>query len=429
MWNRQRAPIWNTFLVLLISLSGHPALGSESVRERIDSLKAEIARHDDLYYRKAEPVISDYAYDALVRELEALQRTAGIQEQSGRVGDDRTGRFPESSHEVPMLSLRKAYEEAELRKHYERMAEELKDSAPVIWIEPKIDGMAFSAIYENGRLVRVLSRGDGKKGEILTENFGPHTGLPERLPDLPSVPERVELRGEAYIPLDTFEEVNARRGSEGRTPFSTPRNLAAGTARLLDAETARSRGLQVAVHGWGAWHPVTSVPIDQEAFLRALEIWKIPAVPHGREVCGVNALLLSIASMQRERSGWNVPADGLVVKLHDTLQRTQLGCGATSPRWAVAWKFPPPRAETTLLGITWQKGQTGRLTPVAELDPVEINGRTVSRASLHNRSYLEREGYQVGDRVYVILAGDVIPALDGIVRAKVQHSDSPIAHE
>lgn len=411
-----RAASWNVLLLICFGLSGLPLAGFDSRADRIQQLEWEIARHDDLYFRKGQPVISDHQYDRLVRELRDLKVAAGEPLTDAPLGDDRTGRFPEAVHEVPMLSLKKAASKEELRAHYQRMAETLESESFDLWIEPKIDGMAISAVYEEGRLVRVVSRGNGREGEVLTANFGSETGLPARLPLSAVVPERVELRGEAYIPLDIFDEINTRREADGREPFSTPRNLAAGTTRLDDPQQARARGLQVAIFGWGAWHPVESAPPDQGAFLRRLGQWGIPTPPHGRKVSGFEPLLKTVFQMQQTRSNWNLPVDGLVVKIHDTAQRDRLGNGAVAPRWAVAWKFPPPRAITTLIGISWQTGKTGRITPVAELDPVEIDGRTVSRASLHNRDYLERHGYQVGDRVHVILAGNVIPALDGVVQ-------------
>jgi len=416
MYLISNAICWSFLLLVPFSSWGLPPDDAFSAQQRIQQLEKEIAHHDDLYFRKAAPVISDHEYDSLVRELAELRNAAGQEPEERGVPDDRTGRFADARHDVPMLSLRKADTTEELTRSYLRMADALDSDELEFFVEPKIDGMAISAVYEKGRLIRVVSRGNGREGEVLTPNFGIWTGLPMSLTGNGPFPDLIELRGEAYIPLDTFERINADRAVAGEQPFSTPRNLAAGTARLEDSEKARARGLRVAIFGWGAWLPEQSEPPDHTAFEDRLRKWGLPSASHGRVVRGLDDLHKTVLAMEKEHRLWNIPADGLVVKIHDTRQRKLLGTAARSPNWAVAWKFPPPHAETRLLGITWQEGETGRLTPVAELAPVEIDGRTVTRASLYNRDFLEREGYAVGDRVRVILAGDVIPALDGIVR-------------
>ena len=397
----------------------------------IDGLESEIARHDDLYYRQGAPVVSDWEYDALVRELEALRAALGESRMDSgageataasavlSIGDDRTGRFPVAAHTEPMLSLKKAKDEADLQALCQRMAEKLGQPEVPVWIEPKLDGLAVSAVYEEGRLMRVVTRGDGREGEVLTPNFGPATGLPDRLAASAGVeiPRLVELRGEAYIPLETFARLNASREAAGEAPFATPRNLAVGSARLDNPHEAAQRGLRVVIHGWGAWQPASSQPADYGAFRRQMECWGFEGPPEAALCMTVEDISAKLKSLAAERALWNFPADGLVIKVDSTAARARLGSASSAPYWAVAWKFPPPSAVTTLVGITWQTGETGRLTPVAELEPVEIGGRLITRASLHSRASLDQAGYAVGDRVRVVLAGDVIPLLADIVEA------------
>ncbi|MEX0321302.1 MAG: NAD-dependent DNA ligase LigA [Puniceicoccaceae bacterium] len=393
-------------VVVFLCLACLPtAYGLELSPERLEWLRIEIRRHDELYYETGEPEISDLEYDRLKKELvdtEALtERTS-----SGSIsGSD----ISKHAHRVPMLSLEKAYEIGELQSFHGECARNLGTEELEYWIEPKVDGVAISAVYEHGYLVRVLTRGDGERGKDIGERLV-HSGcLPARLQM--GAPEFVEVRGEAYIPMEAFERINVLRKDEGLPAHSNPRNLATGTLMGVDEDTIIGRGIKLVFFGWGAWEPDANQPVDYTEYRDWLQDNGLPAIGEVELVRGSKELLESVRRLQRERDGWPFAADGLVVKLNSTHERERMGWSAIGPNWAVAWKFPPDTEESVIESIVWQMGRTGRLTPVAEFKQVVLKGRKIQRASLHNLATLKYRGFRVGDQVRVELAGDVIPAV------------------
>lgn len=401
--------------------AAHDANLSASVRERLVQLRAEIARHDELYFQQAAPEISDAEYDALKRELRALQAElpAGAPVDAGPasdvLGDDRSGRFPTARHRAPMLGLEKSFSEAELRRFLARIARAAGTEEVTFVVEPKYDGLAISLTYERGHLVRAVTRGDGSEGEIVTANLRACTAVPRELPAAPRapVPDLVEIRGEVFMEHAEFDRLNAERAAAGEALYAHPRNLAAGTLKSLDAAPLRSRRLALVCYGGAAWEPAATEPTSQRELLARLRAWGLP-VPPERAAAGAEGVWASIRAIARGRHGFSAPLDGAVVKVDDVALRRRLGESRTAPAWAIAHKFEAERVETRLRAITWRVGRTGALTPVAELEPVAIAGTTVARASLHNRREIERRDYRVGDLVQVEKAGEIIPQLAGV---------------
>ena len=396
------------------------------------ALQRELARNETLYFRLGEPEVSDAAYDQMRRrllELESgMQTGSGENGQTGPVFDDRSGRFPEGWHRVPMRSLRKVYTPAELAEIYREHADRLGKEGLAYRVEPKVDGMAISVVYEGGRLRRILTRGNGEAGEDLTRNFRALAILPETLAsavDQP-VPDYLELRGEAFIPKAAFARLNEERHSRGAEPFRHPRNLAVGTARLEDPAEVAARGLRLVLFDFGTWEPVETRPGTHDTFLHHLQNWHLPFLKAGKTVRGWEELAEAVETLTRDKEEWPYAADGLVIKLLHTADRLRLGMGSMGPDWAVAWKFRTEQVSTRLVGITWQVGETGVLTPVAELEAVQIGGRVIRRATLHNRDFLIGGDYRVGDTVFLHLAGDVIPQLLGVdLKSRSRHLEEP----
>lgn len=420
-------------LLMLISLGGlfFPAKAQvpDAVSQRHAELRAEIARHDALYFRAARPEISDAEYDALKRELLALeqQHPALAASAPATLGDDRSGRFPTAAHHAPMLGLDKSHTEAELRKFLTRVRR-AAGSEPVTWIiEPKFDGLALSLVYENGTLLRAVTRGNGFEGDVVTDNLLSCAAVPRELPrEHGPVPRRVEVRGEVYLTQAEFDRINAARRAAGAEIFAHPRNLAVGTLKSLDAAERAGRQLSFVAYGWGAWEPTDAAPEGQIDLLRRLAAWGF-ATPEHHAASGEETVLGIVRAMEKGRLDFPAPLDGVVVKVEAVTLREILGTGATAPAWAIAHKFEPERAETRLLGITLQVGRTGLITPVAELEPVLIGGTTIARASLHNRREIERRDYRIGDHVRVERAGEVIPRLVGVNLARRLADSVPFA--
>ncbi len=411
-------------LLLLTSLLAAAAATSsaargEDPRAAIHALRTEIARHDELYHRRDTPAISDSDYDALRERLARLERThpAAAADAGGDlppVPDDRTGRLPEGAHRTPVLSLAKAATPSALRAFHARLARRFGTEDLAYVVEPKYDGIAVSLTYERGRLIRALTRGDGRSGEDITARVRALAGVPARLRG-DDAPDFIEIRGELHVPFAEFARVNAARAAAGRQLFAHPRALAAGLARRLDEPPPEEAdALRLVCFSTGACEPPAALPGRQHELPARLRSWGLPALADGRPVRGAGALLAAVEAAGIARASWSFPTDGVVVKLDSRALQAAAGEGADAPRWAVAYKFAAESAETRLLGITVQVGKTGALTPVAELDPVEVGGVTVSRASLHGRGTLARIDARVGDVVRVGRAGDVVPSIVGV---------------
>ncbi|MGC9452689.1 MAG: DNA ligase LigA-related protein [Oceanipulchritudo sp.] len=419
----------HVFLLLLwmpqILLSGADAWPEE----RLQALRREIARHDELYYRKGEAEISDAAYDRLVQSLEELEDAAGNPACVPRTPRECSGDSVERAHIVFMSGLHKARRTEDLVRFHRDLSTRIGKTEPVYIIEPKVDGMAFSAVYLDGVLDRVLTRGNGRAGQDITAHFHAAGLLPEQLAGGvgPMIPAIVELRGEVYVPLEKFAEINRERVSGGFKPFVSPRSLTVGGFGLRDPAELASRGLEVVFFGWGAWHPAPSRPASYEAFRKWLRDRDLPVIGESRAARGIGELLAGLEDLSGERSKWPYACDGLVIKLNRVDDWFRLGSDPAGPDWALAWKFPPETATTRLLGITWQVGETGLLTPVAELEPVLLKGRTITRATLHNRDFITAGDYRIGDTVRLELAGEVIPQLLGVVSEKRSPGSEPPA--
>ncbi len=397
--------------------------GADEAENRLNFLKKEINRHDRLYYQDGQPEISDLEYDRLRRELEELEKS-GEDPGLPRFGSDLMADGDSAQHRVPMLSLGKAHGLSELEEFHGECSRIFGTEELEYWIEPKIDGVAVSAVYENGYLKEVLTRGDGERGNAVGERLV-HSGcLPVKLPD-PS-PEFVELRGEAYIPRDSFQRINSIRNADGIPEYSNPRNLAAGTVLGKDDDAIIERDLSLVFFGWGAWSPEKQEPFNYTEFRNRLLACGFSVPAEGELARGKQEMMSVVKRLGKERDAWPYATDGLVIKLNSVQERKRMGTGAIGPRWAVAWKFPPDCAETILKSITWQMGRTGALTPVAELEPIDIGGKRIRRASLHNLRTLRKRNLQAGQRVRVELAGDVIPAVYPVSDDKVSKNGQTV---
>jgi DNA ligase (NAD+) len=388
-----------------------PGADRQRAERRVRELREQIARHDHRYYVLDDPEISDAQYDALLRELEALERgSPGLvtpDSPTQRVGGAPLDAFEKVEHALPLASLDKAHDEAGLREWEERLAHQLGRPADVEYaIELKIDGATVELVYERGVLAVASTRGDGRIGERVTENVRTIRSVPLRLRGA-DPPELLEVRGEVYMEREPFRELNRRLLEAGQEPFANPRNAAAGSLRQLDPRITDGRPLAFQVHGLGrvrgaAWATHTAALEDLAAFgLRTVKPLAVGV--------GLGPVLEAYGRLVDGRDALPYEVDGIVVKVNDLALREELGATARHPRWAVAFKFPPREQVTVIRGIAIQVGRTGALTPVAVLDPVEVGGVTVSSATLHNQEEIERKDIRIGDAVVVTRGGDVIP--------------------
>lgn len=408
-------------LAISVSLLGveKPAGGDEALA-RLAELRAEIAHHDELYFKKAAPEISDSDYDQLKRELAALEHTHPEWAHAAGVGDDRSGRFPTYVHRLPMLSLDKAYTEAEWRAFHAGVVARLGRKNLTFVVEPKYDGLAISLTYDRGVLTHAATRGNGLEGDDVTGNVRAIAMLPQQLRRTgtdgapPVIPDLVELRGEVYVDEAEFDRLNADRVADGAEPFAHPRNLAAGTLKSLDPHEIASRRLSLVIYGWGAWEGGV-VPESQQAFHAQIRDWGLPGVGKYEVVTSAAGAWRAIQGFGETRTQLGFPIDGAVVKLDEVALRSRLGQSEHAPHWAIAYKYEPERTVTRVRAITIQVGRTGLLTPVAELEPVSLGGATVARATLHNREVLARRDVRVGDFVEIEKAGEIIPAVAAVL--------------
>jgi DNA ligase (NAD+) len=389
-------------------------MSKETDLEEIQHLRRLIAKHEELYRRKNAPEISDFEFDELVARLGKLE--AKYQEHAGPelgIGDDRAEGFQQRDHREPMLSLDNTYDEGDFRAFGERLQKALGTSEVDFVVEPKVDGVALSLTYERGRFVRAVTRGNGNRGDDVTHNIALIESLPRELAD---APELLEIRGEVYMELAEFQRLNAEREAEGEALYANPRNLAAGTVKLLDHEEARKRRLRVLCYGLGACEPQVFASLSD--FKRRLKQWGFPTrddIPVQR---GIEAAWTAIQKLDGLRRELPFPTDGAVVKVDRLAEQQKAGRTSKFPHWAVAFKFPPDRADTVLRAITMQVGRTGAITPVAELDPVLLAGSTVARATLHNADEIARKDIREGDTVRIQKAGEIIPQILEVVLAK-----------
>lgn len=384
----------------------------DELRNRISRLRAQIERHNRLYYEQAAPEISDREYDALYRELLDLEvahpELAASDSPTQTVGGRTQEGFRSAQHLVRMQSLDNTYSEQEVADFVQRMVRLLPGETIPLTIEPKVDGVAISLLYEKGKLTRAVTRGDGTTGDDVTENVRTIRAIPHELHG-GDLPVRIEIRGEIYLPKKEFARINAERDEQGLPAFANPRNAAAGSLKQLDARIVASRGLGAVFYGFGLLDGEN--PATQSEFMDWLAAWGMPVSGWLRRAETVDEALAAIRELDGVRHDFAFETDGAVLKADRLEQQRALGSTSKAPRWAMAYKYEPERAETKLRDITVQVGRTGVLTPVAELEPVFVSGSTVSRATLHNEEEVARKDIRIGDTVVIEKAGEVIPAV------------------
>ena len=403
------------------------APSADPARQRINSLRAELERHNRLYYVEAAPEVSDAEYDALFRELEELEarhpELADPNSPTQRVGGEPIEGFTQVRHLVPMLSIDDVFEldpettdtpEAELIEFYQRLRRNLGRDEVAVTVEPKIDGVAVSLVYRHGTLDYAATRGDGETGDDITHNVRTIRSVPLTLPA--GAPELLEARGEIFMPSEAFAAMNAERDEQGLPTFANPRNATAGTLKQLDPKKVADRPLAFLAHGLGAYEgPELATEDDFSALLGKL---RIPRNQPLIRAATLEELLAAIERISHERHQLDYGTDGAVVKVSNYEERRSLGFRSRAPRWAAAYKFRPEQKETVLEDITVQVGRTGVLTPVAELEPVLVSGTTVSRATLHNEEEIQRKDIRIGDTVLIEKAGEIIPAVVKVIADK-----------
>ena len=388
---------------------------SESPRDQILRLRAAIQRHEELYRKKHAPEISDFDFDKLVDQLADLERKhPGLAGPDLGIGDDKSEGFQQADHKAPMLSLDNTYDEADFRAFGDRLYKALGGSGLEFIVEPKVDGVAVSLTFEKGRFVRAVTRGNGARGDDVTANVSLIREIPRTLK---GAPDLLEVRGEIYMALAEFQRLNHLREAEGEPLYANPRNLAAGTVKLLDAEEARKRRLSIVCYGLGACEPASAFAALKD-FKNQLRTWGFPIRDDIDVQQGVDAAWKAIQQLDVLRRDLPFPTDGAVVKVNRLEDQRRAGTTSKFPHWAVAFKFPPDQAETILRKISMQVGRTGAITPVAELDPVLLAGSTVARATLHNADEIARKDIREGDTVRIQKAGEIIPQVLGVVIEK-----------
>jgi DNA ligase (NAD+) len=405
-----------------LSTKAAGALTEREAKAELKRLAAEIARHDALYYRQDEPEISDAEYDelrarnaAIEARFPALQRSDS---PSRRVGAAPVEAFGKVRHAVPMLSLGNAFDDQEVADFVGRVRRflGLPPEAPIAVVaEPKIDGLSISLTYEAGRLVQGATRGDGIEGENVTANVMTIKQIPHRLAGR-GIPDRIEVRGEIYLPHADFKALNAEQAAAGGKVFANPRNAAAGSLRQLDSSITARRPLRFFAYGWGM---ASALPgKTQSSVLGAFAVWGLPTNPLVRVCQSVEEVLAYYREIGEKRAALGYDIDGVVYKVNSLDWQERLGFVSRAPRWAIAHKFPAEEVTTELLGIEIQVGRTGALTPAAKLRPVTVGGVVVSNATLHNEDEIARKDIRIGDTVMVRRAGDVIPQVMGVVLEK-----------
>src|SRR5213080_292034 len=393
--------------------------------KRMEQLRDEIRKHDRLYYEEAAPIISDREYDHLYKELIDLEMQfpdlITPDSPTQRVGGKPLKAFEQVAHLIPMLSLDNTYSEGEVKNFYARIQRLLPNEKIPVVIEPKVDGVAVSLVYENGRLRQAATRGDGTVGDDITQNIRTIRSVPERLRG--TAPKLLEVRGEVYMDKNGFEKLNDERRKAGLPLFANPRNAAAGSLKQLDPAIVAKRPLGVVLYGTGATEGV-NVDVHSEIF-PLLKKLGLPAAERWWVAESVEEILDAIHELDGIRHKFTYQTDGAVVKVNSFAQRERLGFTAKSPRWAIAYKYEGERVETRLNDIVIQVGRTGILTPVAVLEPVLVSGSTVGRATLHNEDEIKRKDIRIGDTVVIEKAGEVIPAVVEVVKSKRPRDSKP----
>ncbi|MFH1842363.1 MAG: NAD-dependent DNA ligase LigA [bacterium] len=393
-------------------------MSQKRILQELERLRAEVEHHNRLYYQEATPEISDPDYDALLRQLQELEsqhpELASQDSPTRQVGSDSDARFPSEPHSLPMLSLQNSYDLDEVAAFDSRVRKELGISDFSYTVEPKLDGVAVAMRYEAGKLVCGLTRGDGRHGDVITDNLRTVTDLPHQLPkqwaDLCSAADAriCEVRGEVFLLNARFAELNQQRLEAGLAEFANPRNATAGSLKTLDPEAVRRRRLSIYCFQLFTVD-VEAGPTDHLTELAVLGELGFPVNPFRTVASTLEAIRQQLEALEAQRETLPYQIDGAVIKVNERRWQDVLGTTSKAPRWALAYKFTAEEAQTVLREIVLQVGRTGVITPVAELEPVPLAGTMVSRATLHNWEELQRKDIRVGDTVWVAKGGDIIP--------------------
>jgi len=391
------------------------------VEREIAELREEIEKHNRLYYQEAAPIISDRDFDRLMERLEQLEAEHPMlvtpDSPTQRVGGAPLAAFVTVTHSVPMLSIDNTYNYDEVREWDARVRRGLTNGEPVRYVvELKVDGVAVSLRYDQGKFVQGATRGDGVRGDDVTTNLRTVRDIPLKLKDDP--PALLEVRGEVFMTNAELVRLNELRTIREETPFANPRNATAGSLKLLDPKLCGQRRLRFLAHGLGAFEGIKAATYSEmQALVRH---WGIPVSIHQAEFDSIEGVIEYATTWSTQRNTLDFQTDGLVIKVDNLAQRARLGTRSKSPRWMIAFKYEAEQAVTKVLGITVQVGKTGKLTPVADLTPVPLAGTTVKRASLHNADEILRKDVRIGDTVVIQKAGEIIPQ---VVRVETEARD------
>lgn len=399
----------------------------EMSAKRIDQLRTEIRKHDHAYYVLAKPAISDREYDKLLAELKELEDAnpdlITPDSPTQRVGGAPIDGFVHVTHAVPMLSIDNTYDETQLRDFDGRVKKGLGGEAYAYVVEPKIDGVAVSLVYEKGLLTVAATRGDGVTGDDITHNARTIRAIPLRLTGK-DIPNLLEVRGEIVWPTAEFKKFNAALEKQGDEPFANPRNATTGSLKQLDPRNVADRGLSFVAHGFGRIEPFTATTDNQ--LFEQFKKWGIPISPHRVTADAIGDIIARLPEWDARRRKLPYETDGLVLKVDALDQRDALGTTSRYPRWCIAYKFAAEQAESVLRQVDFQVGKLGTITPRAVMDPVPLSGTVVKHASLHNFDQVERLGVMIGDTVIVEKAGEIIPQVIRVVLEKRPKDAKPI---
>ena len=393
-------------------------LNKEQAAEELKRIAKETAKADVAYYQNDAPFLTDAEYDALKRRNEEIEKRfpdlVRDDSPSKRVGAPLQSAFGKVTHRFPMLSLADVFSMSEVEDFIAGVKRFLNTDSDIAFMcEPKIDGLSFTARYENGIFVQGATRGDGREGEDITENLKTVAELPQKIADAPEV---LEVRGEVYMSKADFFALNEKYAAAGKKTFANPRNAAAGSLRQLDPEITRERNLSIFAYTWG--EVSERVWTSQEDFFNHLRVWGFPTNPNNRLCRNTAEIEKFFADLMEIRASLAYDIDGVVYKVNNIVLQERLGFLTRTPRWAVAHKFPAEQALTTIRDIRIQVGRTGALTPVADLEPVNVGGVIVAHATLHNEDEIKRKDIRLGDTVIIQRAGDVIPQVVGVLTEK-----------
>lgn len=398
-------------------------MSHNEAESRIAFLIAEITKHDRLYYVENRPIIGDRDYDLLEKELVELEkRFPELRREdspTNRVAGAPLSGFKQVMHDPPMQSLDKTHSKAELSDFVKFVSKTV--SGFTFEVEPKIDGVSMSLRYEKRKLVRAATRGNGIVGDDVTLNVRTIKSVPLMLGE--DAPEQLEVRGEVYMTRDGFVELNEREEEAGRELFANPRNACAGSLKSLDPKVVASRPLDIVIYNAGGVGCENFA--SHTEMIAAFKRWGFPVAPWHRSCVTEEEVFAAIDELQSLRHTFRFEIDGAVIKVNEREHYAALGTTAHGPRWARAYKYAPERAETKVEAITVQVGRTGILTPVAELSPTELAGSVISRATLHNADQIARQDIRVGDKVFIVKAGDVIPAIESVITEKRTGTEVP----